>query len=107
MIYTWHKVKDHTASGLPENKMQEIEVAEKKIVLLRRDKKVYAFAANCPHAGTPLCEGWINPQGLIVCSTHLYRFDPTNGRNTSGEGYKLVTYPVEIKNDEIIVGILS
>ena len=44
--------------------------------------------------------------GRIVCPEHKYRFDPTNGRNTSGEGYKLFTYPVEIRVGEIFIGLL-
>ena len=65
-----------------------------------------AFTAACPHAGGNLCEGWLDPLGRIVCPEHKYRFDPANGRNTTGEGYKLFTYPVEITGDNIFIGFL-
>lgn len=103
MLYTWHKIENISASGLEENKLTEIAVATKKIGLLKRNNAVYAFTALCPHAGAPLCEGWLDPLGRIVCPDHKYRFDPANGRNTSGEGYKLFTYRVEIRGDEIFV----
>jgi len=100
---TWHKIEGVSVSGLAENKLTEISVSQKRIGLLKRNAMVYAFSATCPHAGSPLCDGWVDALGRIVCPEHNYRFDPANGRNTSGEGYKLFTYPVEIKNDDIYV----
>ena len=107
MLYAWHKVENISASLFSENKVQELTVSGKKVGLIKRNGHIHAFAALCPHAGAPLCEGWVDPMGRIVCPLHKYRFDPVNGRNTSGEGYKLFTYPVEIKNDEIFIGLLS
>jgi nitrite reductase/ring-hydroxylating ferredoxin subunit len=107
MIYSWHKVADLTVSLLTENKLMEVSLGEKRIGILKRNERIFAFAARCPHASAPLCDGWLDAQGRIVCPLHHYRYDPANGRNTSGEGYKLVTYPVEIKNDEIFIGLLS
>jgi nitrite reductase/ring-hydroxylating ferredoxin subunit len=103
-VHTWHKA-DILFSQLVEEKLTEIVVAEKKAVLLKRGNALFAFAATCPHAGASLCNGWLDPRGHIVCPLHKYHFDPANGRNTSGEGYKLMTYPVEIKNDEIFIGL--
>jgi len=106
-LYNWNKVEGITIQSLQENKLTEILVAEKRVGLLKRNDKVYAFSATCPHAGANLCDGWLDPLGRIVCPDHQYHYDPANGRNTSGEGYKLFTYPVEIKGDDIFVGILA
>ena len=106
-LYNWHKVEGITTQSLEENKLTEILVIGKRIGLLKRVGTIYAFTAACPHAGASLCEGWVNTRGHIVCPDHKYHFDPANGRNTSGEGYKLFTYPVEIKGDEIFIGILN
>lgn len=105
-IYNWHKVAA-TVSSLEENKPTESATDSKKVCLLRRGAVVYAFVATCPHAGAPMCEGWVDATGKLVCPLHKYRFDPANGRNTSGEGYKLFTYPVELKGDEIYIGLLG
>ncbi len=105
-MYTWYKIEGVNDSTLPVEKMQEYQVAEKRVGILKLGEKVYAFSATCPHASAPLCEGWLDGQKRIVCPLHKYRFDPVNGRNTSGEGYKLKTYPVEIKDDNIYIGIL-
>lgn len=105
MFYEWHKVEQVTASGLAEKQLHEIAVADKRVGLVKNNGMVYAFAATCPHASASLCEGWLDAQGRIVCPLHKYRFDPANGRNTSGEGYKLKTYPLEIREDIIYIGL--
>ncbi len=105
MIYDWQIVKSHTYTAFPENKLTETVVENKVVALLRRGDDIFAFAATCPHAGARLCDGWVDMEGRIVCPLHKYRFDPANGRNTSGEGYKLKTYPVEIREENIYVGL--
>lgn len=105
MIPEWHNIEGITASAMEENRLTEVTIQNKRIGLLKRNDKVFAFAATCPHAGAPMCEGWVDTQGRIVCPLHSYRFDPANGRNTSGEGYKLKTYLLEIKEDTIYIAI--
>ena len=97
----WHFCME-TAALLP-GKLTEVAAGEKRVCLLRREDKLYAFAAACPHAGGRLCEGWTDPQGRVVCPMHKYRFNPANGYNTSGEGYKLKTYPVKEEEGRIFV----
>ena len=92
---------------LEELKPTETIVNGKKIGLLKKAGNLHAFAALCPHAGAPMCDGWVDGMGRLVCPLHKYRFDPANGRNTSGEGYKLFTYPVEVRGDEVYVGLLG
>lgn len=105
-MYSWYKIEGLTIETLQAEKMQEYVLAGKSIGILKLNGVVYAFAATCPHTSAPLCEGWLDAQKRIVCPLHKYRFDPANGRNTSGEGYKLKTYPVEIRENEIYIGIL-
>jgi len=103
-IYTWHPA-GISAELLPEGKLTEVLVGGKRVGLVQRGGQIFAFAAACPHAGAALCTGWVDGLGRIVCPEHKYRFDPANGRNTSGEGYKLFTYPVRTENGEIEIGI--
>jgi len=97
----WHLCR--LADALPINKITEVPAGEKTVCLLRKDGKLYAFSAICPHAGSRLCEGWTDAQGRVVCALHKYRFNPANGYNTSGEGYKLKTYPVKEEEGRIFV----
>lgn len=107
MLYTWHKVEAFTFSQMPELTLVEVLVNGKRIGLLKKAESLSAFAALCPHAGAPLCTGWLDAQGRIVCPEHKYRFDPATGRNTSGEGYKLFTYAAEVRQDDIYVRTLN
>ncbi len=106
MIYNWYPA-GITASALNKNVMQEAEVAGKRVGLLKTDVAIYAFAATCPHSGAALCEGWLDARGRIVCPLHKYKFDPRNGHNTTGEGYKLRTYVVDVREDVIFIGLIA
>src|ERR1043165_9571045 len=97
----WHFCA--TTDSITPNKITEVLAGEKRVCLLRKDDKLFAFVATCPHAGTRLCEGWVDAMGRIVCPEHKYRFNPANGYNTSGEGYKLKTYPVKEEEGRIFV----
>jgi len=106
-LHQWHEVADTTAAALPEGKITEVTAGGRKVCLLRKEGRVYAFAATCPHSGAPFCSGWLDARGHVVCPLHKYRFDPANGRNTSGEGYKLRTYPVDIREGIIFIGLIA
>lgn len=75
----------------------------KQICLLRRSDKIFAFAATCPHAGGRFCEGSVDARGNVICPVHHYRFNPANGYNASGEGYKLKTFPAKEEEGLIFV----
>ncbi len=97
----WHPAGE--SGAVPPHQLTELSVAGKRICLLRSPKGLFAFAATCPHAGAALCEGWTDAQGRVVCPLHKYRFNPANGHNTSGEGYKLATFPVKEEEGRIFV----
>lgn len=104
--YTWHKI-----AGYPEelpfsgNQMCVLEVKGKKITLGRHNGELYAFAYKCPHAGGIMSAGFIDALGNVVCPLHRYKFSMVNGRNTSGEGFYLKTWPVRTGEDGVFVGM--
>jgi 3-phenylpropionate/trans-cinnamate dioxygenase ferredoxin subunit len=85
--------------------LTEYSAGGKVIGLLQKGTALYAFSATCPHAGAPLCAGFIDARGKIACPLHGYRFDPRTGHNTSSEGYKLRTFPIEIRPTGTFVGL--
>lgn len=103
--YKWHKIADSLEDlHFGTNNLLQLEVAGKKICLAK-SPKLYACIAKCPHAGGLLADGFIDHSGNITCPLHRYKFDLKNGRNTSGEGYYLKTFPVEITEKGIFLGI--
>lgn len=105
MIYDWHIVKSLSPLSMDENKPIQVVVNDKEVCVMKQGGTLYAFAATCPHAGARLCDGWVDGLSRLVCPLHKYRFDPANGRNTSGEGYKLKTYPIEVRDEQIVIGL--
>jgi nitrite reductase/ring-hydroxylating ferredoxin subunit len=86
-----------------ENGVAEVEVKGKHICVALHDEKLYAFAAKCPHASGRMAAGYIDALGSIVCPLHRYKFSMETGRNTSGEGFFLKTYPIEQNEHGIFV----
>jgi 3-phenylpropionate/trans-cinnamate dioxygenase ferredoxin subunit len=85
--------------------IREWEAGGKQFCLVRKGDQVHACAQRCPHAGARMAEGHLDARGNLVCPLHRYRFDVSNGRNVSGEGYWLKTYPVEVRSDGVYVAL--
>jgi len=103
--YKWHKIADSdTDLNFAKNNLLQIEVAGKKICIAK-GKELYACAAQCPHAGGIIADGFISEPNVVACPLHRYKFSLINGRNISGEGYYLKTYPIETNSQGIFIGI--
>ncbi len=104
--YIWHKISDHINElDFASNNIAVAEMSGKKICIARFKEDVFAFAYKCPHAGGILADGHIDALGNVVCPLHRYKFSMQNGRNTSGEGYYLKQWPVELRESGVYVGI--
>jgi 3-phenylpropionate/trans-cinnamate dioxygenase ferredoxin subunit len=103
--YQWHKIADSLEEiNFQSNAMAEIVVAGKTICVARKKEQLLACTQKCPHAGGILANGFIDALGNVVCPLHRYKFNLQNGRNSSGEGYFLKTFPIEIRKDGVFVG---
>ena len=99
-----HKLAEHINElNFAENNIAVTEVAGKKICVAKYNDGLHAFAYKCPHAGGIMADGYINPVGSIVCPIHRYKFDIQTGRNTSGEGYFLKCWPIQITEDGVFI----
>lgn len=104
--YTWHKIAASVdAITVAENGLAELEIADKKICLALHNNTLHACTHKCPHAGSSLSQGYIDVLGNIVCPLHRYKFSLQNGRNTSGEGYYLKIFPLEIREEGVFIGL--
>src|SRR5688572_9039756 len=92
--YSWFKIAEDLAElNFSLAGFIELEVNNKKLCISRFKDELFACSATCPHAGGRLAEGYIDVMGNIVCPVHRYKFSLANGRNSSGEGYYLRTFP--------------
>jgi nitrite reductase/ring-hydroxylating ferredoxin subunit len=104
--YTWHKIADNLAEiNFSTNGLATVEVNNKNICIALHKNELLACSYKCPHAGGIMADGHIDALGNIVCPLHRYKFSLHNGRNISGEGYYLKTFPVELRNEGVFIGI--
>jgi len=104
--YKWYKIAESKAELQVEEKYARgIQAGGKDICLTKYNDQLYACASKCPHAGGVMEDGWVDAMGNIVCPLHRYKFSLEKGRNTSGEGYFLKTFPIEERADGVYVGI--
>ena len=108
MAYHWIRIFDN-AEAL-ENYIQKgtflvLELRGEKICLTRTEKGIFAVQDRCPHNGASLSKGFCTAQNEIVCPLHRYSYDLESGKGTSGGGYALKTYPINIKEDGVYIGI--
>jgi 3-phenylpropionate/trans-cinnamate dioxygenase ferredoxin subunit len=106
---TWYKIAESRQELFPdgERSLCDSEAGGKDICVALVKDKIMACAYQCPHAGARMSDGYVDALGNIVCPLHRYKFSMENGRNVSGEGYFLKTYPVEEREDGIFVGIAT
>ena len=104
--FVWHKIADHINElDFAENNIAVIEIKNKKICVAKFKDSAFAFSYKCPHAGGILADGYIDALGNVVCPLHRYKYDMSNGRNISGEGYYLTHWPVELREEGVFVGM--
>lgn len=73
--------------------------------MVRTEKGLFAVQDKCPHNGASLSRGFCSPNNEVVCALHRYSFDLSSGKATSGGAYTLKTFPIEIKEDGVWLGI--
>ncbi|QQL51317.1 Rieske (2Fe-2S) protein [Mucilaginibacter ginkgonis] len=86
--------------------LKRIIVGRKKLVLIKYQEEYFALNAYCPHAGADLSGGWCK-DGKIICPFHRYAYDIKTGRGDPGQNDYVDTYPTEVRDDGVYVGLQS
>ena len=97
---------------LPEGRVKTVTAKTTSMCLVHFDGQWAAMDNRCPHQGGPLGEGSIEKgvegQCWIRCPWHGWDFDPLTGAPPGGhEDTGQETYPVEIRDGEIFVGLVA
>ena len=99
----WYKVLE-SAEDLPEGRVTSVTAGHTNICLTHHKGKFCGLDNRCPHQGGPLGEGSIE-NGLLRCPWHGWDFDPHTGQSPGGHDDSIVTFPVEIRDDGVYVGV--
>ena len=103
--FNWYKIAETLSDiNLSNERLAEFKVNGKTVCVAIFMDTLFGFTAKCPHAGGNLSDGYLDSTGNIVCPLHGYKFNVQSGKNTSGEGYYLKTYPIESRLDGIFIG---
>ena len=79
-------------------------VGVKTILVIAHEEEILAVNAICPHAGGKLSLSRLN-EGIITCPRHHWEFDVHTGGCPEHPNYRLRTFPTEIRDGEVFVGI--
>jgi NADPH-dependent 2,4-dienoyl-CoA reductase/sulfur reductase-like enzyme/nitrite reductase/ring-hydroxylating ferredoxin subunit len=96
-----HRVAELT--DLREDRGVQIEIGEKKILLLRAGDDVYAYQGECPHAGAPLADGAVC-NGHLICPWHKAEFAVNDGSLCEPPAMDALTrYPTQLIDGQVHV----
>ncbi len=98
----WHKVAD--VDDLADGRVRTVTTGTHSLALTRVGDRYGALDNHCPHQGGPLGEGSIE-QGLLRCPWHGYDYDPLTGTPPPGFTDAPASFPVEVRDDGIYVGL--
>ncbi len=104
----WLKAIDRTelhSDFLKESDARTVRVDDQRYCIAFHEGKYFATQPNCPHANAALGDGWCDKEGNLVCPVHRIRFNLQTGKNTSGEGYFIKTYPTEVREDGLYIAL--
>lgn len=102
----WHKILDASHPYPDSGVVVGLQVAGKDMLITRFQDGFVAYDAVCPHEGANLYKVLPDNKDCITCPLHRYCFHLPDGKEISGRG-KLSTYPVEVRNEGLFVGIES
>ena len=99
---TWHRVAGVTE--LPEGRVKTVVAGRHTLALTHFEGRYGALSNRCPHQGGPLGEGTIE-KGMLRCPWHGYDYCPLTGESPFGDS--VATFPLEVRDDAIFVGVAA
>jgi nitrite reductase/ring-hydroxylating ferredoxin subunit len=98
-------VKVGSASDFLYDRMTEIELSGKDILIARAEGRFYALGNRCTHEGCRLSNGRIRDGG-IRCPCHGSTFDPATGKVLRGPAERPVpVHHIKVENGQIWVDL--
>ena len=98
----WYKVAE--LDELPEGRVKSATCAHRTVCVTHHNGTYAALDDKCPHQGGPLGEGSIE-NGLLRCPWHGWDFDPLTGKPPGGYDDGVPTFPTEVRDDGVYVGV--
>ncbi len=100
------KVKVAETSALARGGFLAATVEGKRIVVFDVEGTLHATSAVCAHQGGPLDQGLFEGS-VVTCPWHAWQFDVRTGEAIDDPGRCIITYPVEVVGNDILVEVSS
>lgn len=94
-----------TLAELPANSVLEAIVRDEAYAICNVNGRITALNGSCPHAGGPLGQGQITPDGRLICPYHMWEFDCVTGRSPFIPSIGAPTYPVKVEGEEVLADL--
>lgn len=91
-----------SVEDIPAMMAKKVEVAGRGVLLCREDDEVYAVDEICPHKKRSMAYGVVL-DGKIVCPHHQYEFELDTGRCRGRRCAPVLTYEVEVVDEDVFV----
>ena len=98
----WLKVLEPGELG--EGRVKPVTCEHRTLCMTHHDGRFSALDNKCPHQGGPLGEGSIEG-GWLRCPWHGWDFHPLTGQPPGGYDDGVETFPVEVRDDGVYVGV--
>jgi toluene monooxygenase system ferredoxin subunit len=79
-------------------------IAGTRIVLVKIDDVVHAYADRCAHLGQPLSQGTLDGR-VLTCAAHHWQYDATTGAGVNPATACLARFAVSVENGQIFVDV--
>ena len=89
--------------ALPVGRPVLVEIAGRRVALVRTADAVHAVAESCPHAGGPLSEGTVT-DGALTCPYHGWVWDLATGRAPARDTCATI-YPARVEAGEVWIDL--
>ena len=98
-------IKVATAAEIPPGGTRAVKLDERRsVALFNVDGRIYATNNQCPHMGYPLTRGTVR-HGVVTCDWHGRSFDLAGGGCFMPGCDDLETFPVELRNGDVWIGV--
>ena len=91
-------------SELWVGELRQVRIERTRVLLLRTDAGVFAYADRCPHLGVLLSTGTLD-KNTLICAAHQFQFDAATGEGINPSCLRLHPFPVQCKDGGIWVDV--
>lgn len=93
-------------ADIPEGERVIVNVGELSIGVFHHKGNWYALRNHCVHVGGPVATGSLE-EDTLTCPWHGFQYNVTNGELLFDPSIKLEMYAVEIRGDQVFLGIVE